>query len=206
MKLWVGLGNPEPGMLRQRHNIGFMALDVIAHRHGFTPWRNRFKGVVAEGSIGGTKVLALKPMTYMNASGDSVQAASAFYKLAPDDVTAFHDELDLIPGKVRVKKGGGAAGHNGLRSMDRQLGTPEYWRVRLGIGHPGDKSLVSGYVLHDFAKADQLWVDKLLDTVAKEIPFLLAGKDSHFASRVNHTLDPPKPKPPRVPPIPKEAT
>ena len=136
MKLWVGLGNPEPGMLRQRHNIGFMALDVIAHRHGFTPWRQRFKGVVAEGSIGGTKVLALKPLTYMNASGESVQAASAFYKLVPDDITAFHDELDLVPGKVRVKKGGGAAGHNGLRSMDRQLGTPEYWRVRLGIGHP----------------------------------------------------------------------
>ena len=115
VKLWVGLGNPEPGMLRQRHNIGFMALDIIAHRHGFTPWRNRFKGVVAEGTIGGAKVLALKPLTYMNASGESVQAASAFFKLPPDDITAFHDELDLVPGKVRVKKGGGAAGHTAKR-------------------------------------------------------------------------------------------
>ena len=184
MKLWVGLGNPEPGMLRQRHNIGFMALDVIAHRHGFTPWRNRFKGVVAEGSIGGTKVLALKPMTYMNASGDSVQAASAFYKLAPDDVTAFHDELDLIPGKVRVKKGGGAAGHNGLRSMDRQLGTPEYWRVRLGIGHPGDKARVTGHVLGDFAKFDQPWLLELLDAVADAAPMLAADKPEDFMTRV----------------------
>lgn len=184
MKLWVGLGNPEPGMLRQRHNIGFMALDVIAHRHGFTPWRQRFKGVVAEGSIGGAKVLALKPLTYMNASGESVQAASAFYKLAPDDITAFHDELDLVPGKVRVKKGGGAAGHNGLRSMDRHLGTPEYWRVRLGIGHPGDKARVTGHVLGDFAKVDQPWLLDLLDAVADAAPLLAAGKPEDFMTRV----------------------
>ncbi|MCC6717947.1 MAG: aminoacyl-tRNA hydrolase [Acetobacteraceae bacterium] len=184
MKLWVGLGNPEPGMLRQRHNIGFMALDVIAHRHGFTPWRRRFKGVVAEGSIGGAKVLALKPLTYMNASGESVQAASAFYKLAPDDITAFHDELDLVPGKVRVKKGGGAAGHNGLRSMDRHLGTPEYWRVRLGIGHPGDKARVTGHVLGDFAKVDQPWLLDLLDAVADAAPLLAAGKPEDFMTRV----------------------
>ena len=184
MKLWVGLGNPEPGMLRQRHNIGFMALDVIAHRHRFTPWRNRFKGVVAEGTIGGEKILALKPMTYMNASGESVQAASAFYKLAPDDITAFHDELDLIPGKVRVKKGGGAAGHNGLRSMDRQLGTPEYWRVRLGIGHPGDKARVTGHVLGDFAKVDQPWLLELLDAVADAAPMLAADKPEDFMTRV----------------------
>ncbi len=184
MKLWVGLGNPEPGMLRQRHNIGFMALDVIAHRHRFTPWRNRFKGVVAEGTIGGEKILALKPMTYMNASGESVQAASAFYKLAPDDITAFHDELDLIPGKVRVTKGGGAAGHNGLRSMDRQLGTPEYWRVRLGIGHPGDKARVTGHVLGDFAKVDQPWLLELLDAVADAAPMLAADKPEDFMTRV----------------------
>ncbi len=184
MKLWVGLGNPEPGMLRQRHNIGFMALDTIAHRHGFSPWRQRFKGVVAEGTIGGTKVLALKPLTYMNASGESVQAASAFYKLAPDTITAFHDELDLAPGKVRVKKGGGAAGHNGLRSMDRHLGTPEYWRVRLGIGHPGDKARVTGHVLGDFAKVDQQWLADLLDAVADAAPLLAAGKPEDFMTRV----------------------
>ncbi len=184
MKLWVGLGNPEPGMLRQRHNIGFMALDRIAHRHGFSPWRQRFKGLVAEGSIGGTKVLALKPMTYMNASGESVQPAAAFFKLAPGDITAFHDELDLAPGKVRVKKGGGAAGHNGLRSMDRQLGTPDYWRVRLGIGHPGDKARVTGHVLGDFAKVDQDWLIALLDAVADAAPMLAADKPEDFMTRV----------------------
>ena len=184
MKLWVGLGNPEPGMLRQRHNIGFMALDVIAHRHGFTPWRQRFKGMAAEGSIGATRVLALKPMTYMNASGESVQAAAAFYKLSTDDITAFHDELDLAPGKVRVKKGGGAAGHNGLRSMDRQLGMPDYWRVRLGIGHPGDKARVTGHVLGDFAKVDQPWLLDLLDAVADAAPMLAAGKPEDFMTRV----------------------
>lgn len=184
MKLWVGLGNPEPGMLRQRHNIGFMALDRIAHRHGFSPWRQRFKGLVAEGSIGGARVLALKPMTYMNASGESVQAAAAFFKLAPDAITAFHDELDLVPGKVRVKKGGGAAGHNGLRSMDRQLGTQDYWRVRLGIGHPGDKARVTGHVLGDFAKVDQEWLLDLLDAVADAAPMLAADKPEDFMTRV----------------------
>ncbi len=184
MKLWVGLGNPEPGMLRQRHNIGFMALDVIAHRHGFSPWRQRFKGVFAEGSVGGVKVLALKPLTYMNASGESVQAAAAFYKLPPDGITAFHDELDLVPGKVRVKRGGGAAGHNGLRSMDRQLGTPDYWRVRLGIGHPGDKARVTGHVLGDFAKVDQDWLRDLLDAVADAAPLLAGDKPEDFMTRV----------------------
>ena len=144
--------------------------------------------------------MLLKPLTYMNDSGRAVQQALRFFKLEPDAMIVLHDELDLPAGKLRVKAGGGHGGHNGLRSIDQHVG-PYYWRVRLGIGHPGDKWLVSGYVLHDFAKADQLWVDKLLDTVAKEIPFLLAGKDSHFASRVNHTLDPPKPKPPRVPPL-----
>jgi PTH1 family peptidyl-tRNA hydrolase len=184
VKLWVGLGNPEPGMLRQRHNIGFMALDVIAHRHGFSPWRNRFKGLVAEGSVGGQKILALKPLTYMNGSGESVQPAAAFYKLAPADITAFHDELDLAPGKVRVKKGGGAAGHNGLRSMDRQLGTPDYWRVRLGIGHPGDKARVTGHVLGDFAKVDQDWLADLLDAVADAAPLLAQDKPEDFMTRV----------------------
>ena len=129
-------------MARQRHNVGFMAVDRIAERHGFTPWRSRFKGLAAEGNVGGEKVLALKPLTYMNDSGASVQPAAAFFKLPPGDITAFHDELDLAPGRVRVKQGGGAAGHNGLRSMDRLLGSAGYWRVRLGIGHPGHKDRV----------------------------------------------------------------
>jgi len=184
MKLWVGLGNPEPGMARHRHNIGFMALDVIADRHGFSPWRSRFHGVIAEGSIGGQKVLALKPTTYMNDSGKSVQAASAFFKIPPADITAFHDELDLIPGKVRVKQGGGAAGHNGLRSMDRMLGTQEYWRVRLGIGHPGMKEKVHGHVLGNFAKADEDWLTTLLAAVADAAPLLAGGKPEEFMTRV----------------------
>jgi PTH1 family peptidyl-tRNA hydrolase len=183
-QLWVGLGNPEPGMAANRHNIGFMALDVIATRHGFSPWRRRFKGVLAEGSIAGTKILALKPLTYMNLSGESVQEAAAFYKLPIDAITAFHDELDLAPGKVRVKRGGGAAGHNGLRSMDRILGTPEYWRVRLGIGHPGHKERVTGHVLGDFAKADQDWLLPLLDAVADAAPMLAQGKPEDFMTRV----------------------
>ncbi len=184
MLLWAGLGNPEPGMARQRHNIGFMALDAIASRHGFSPWRQRFRGFVAEGMVGGQRVLGLKPLTYMNASGDAVQAAAAFFKLEPEAITAFHDELDLAPGKVRVKRGGGAAGHNGLRSMDRQLGSPEYWRVRLGIGHPGDKARVLGYVLGDFAKSDQAWLAALLDAVADAAPMLAAGQPEQFMTRV----------------------
>ncbi len=161
-----------------------MALDMIAIRHGFSPWRQRFKGLVAEGVVDGEKVLGLKPMTYMNDSGESVQAAASFYKLPAEAITAFHDELDLAPGKVRVKRGGGAAGHNGLRSMDRHLGTPEYWRVRLGIGHPGSKERVLGHVLGDFAKADRDWLVALLDAVADSAPALAAGKPEDFMTRV----------------------
>jgi PTH1 family peptidyl-tRNA hydrolase len=184
MLLWVGLGNPEPNMARQRHNIGFMALDVIASRHGFSPWRQRFKGHVAEGTVGGEKILALKPMTYMNASGESVQPAAAFYKVPPEQITAFHDELDLIPGKVRVKRGGGTAGHNGLRSIDRMLGTPDFWRVRLGIGHPGNKERVLGHVLGDFAKVDVTWLVPVLDAVADSAALLAAGKPEDFMTKV----------------------
>lgn len=184
MLLWVGLGNPEPGMARQRHNIGFMAVDTIARRHGFSPWRQRFRGWIAEGTVGGERVLALKPGTYMNASGESVQPAAAFYKLLPESITAFHDELDLAPAKVRVKRGGGAAGHNGLRSMDRSLGSPDYWRVRLGIGHPGDKARVHGHVLGDFGKDDQKWLPGLLDAVAEAAPLLGAGQAEAFMSKV----------------------
>jgi len=182
--LWVGLGNPEPNMARQRHNIGFMAIDRIAHRHGFSPWRQRFRGLVCEGTIGAEKIVALKPLTYMNDSGDSVQAAAAFFKLPTESITAFHDELDLIPGKIRVKRGGGAAGHNGLRSMDRMLGSPDYLRVRLGIGHPGDKARVLGWVLGDFAKADAVWLTGMLDAVADAAPLLAAGQPQDFMTRV----------------------
>ncbi|GAC1346541.1 MAG: aminoacyl-tRNA hydrolase [Acetobacteraceae bacterium] len=184
MRLWVGLGNPEPGMARHRHNIGFMAIDRIAGRHGFSPWRQRFKGWIAEGTIGGDRILALKPATYMNVSGESVQAAAAFFKLPHAAITAFHDELDLAPGKVRVKQGGGAAGHNGLRSMDRSLGTPDYWRVRLGIGHPGDKARVHGHVLGDFAKSDQAWLADLLDAVSDAAPMLASDRPEDFMTRV----------------------
>jgi peptidyl-tRNA hydrolase, PTH1 family len=184
MLLWIGLGNPEPGMARQRHNIGFMAVDVIARRHGFSPWRQRFKGVTAEGQIAGHRILLLKPMTYMNASGEAVQAASAFYKILTPAITLFHDELDLAPGKIRVKRGGGAAGHNGLRSTDQRLGTPDYWRVRLGIGHPGHKDRVTGHVLGDFAKADLDWLLPCLDAVADEAGLLASGKPEDFMTKI----------------------
>jgi len=184
MLLWVGLGNPETGMARNRHNIGFMALDVIAIRHGFSPWRRRFKGLTAEGTINGEKIMALKPMTYMNASGEAVQQAAAFYKLPADAITAFHDELDLVPGKLRVKFDGGAAGHNGLRSMDRQLGTSDYWRVRLGIGHPGSKERVLPYVLGDFSKEDVGWLIPFLDAIADTAGLLASGNAPDFMTRV----------------------
>jgi PTH1 family peptidyl-tRNA hydrolase len=184
MLLWVGLGNPEPNMARQRHNIGFMAIERIAQRHGFSPWRKRFHGLIAEGAIAGEKIVALKPLTYMNGSGESVQPAAAFFKIPVEGITAFHDELDLVAGKLRVKKGGGAAGHNGLRSMDRMLGSPDYWRVRLGIGHPGAKDRVLGWVLGDFPKADQPWLDATLDAVADAAPMLATGKAEDFMTRV----------------------
>ncbi len=180
MLLWVGLGNPEPGMAKQRHNVGFMAIETVARQHGFSPWRQRFKGLVADGQLGGARVLALKPATYMNDSGASVQAAASFFKLEADAICAFHDELDLAPGRVRVKRGGGAAGHNGLRSMDRMLGTPDYWRVRLGIGHPGHKDRVTGHVLSDFARVDQDWLAALLDAVADAAPLLADSRRHEF--------------------------
>jgi peptidyl-tRNA hydrolase, PTH1 family len=184
MKLWVGLGNPEPQMLRNRHNVGFMVLDVIAREHGFGPWRQRFKGVAAEGSVGGVKVLALKPLTYMNGSGESVQPAAAFYKLAVEDITAFHDELDLVLGKVRVKRGGGAAGHNGLRSMDRMLGSQDYWRVRLGISHPGSKERVLGHVLGDFANDEREALTAMLGAVSDAAGLLAQDRPEDFMTRV----------------------
>ncbi len=200
MLLWVGLGNPEPGMARQRHNIGFMALDAIARRHGFSPWRRRFKGEVAEGAIGAHRILALKPLTYMNESGKAVQQAAAFYKIPAECITAWHDELDLMPGRLRIKRGGGAAGHNGLRSMDQMLGTQDYWRVRLGIGHPGSRERVTGHVLGDFAKADQAWLAAMLDELADAAVLLAEGQPEAFMTRVAQRLAPglPEPQPARV--------
>ena len=184
MQLWVGLGNPEPGMARNRHNIGFIAIDVIADRHGFSPWRRRFNGVTAEGVIGGEKIIVLKPATYMNESGNSVQPAAAFYKLDPGAMVVFHDELDLAPGKIRVKRGGGAAGHNGLRSIDRRLASQEYWRVRLGIGHPGEKDRVTGHVLGNFTRADEDWLLPMLEAVSESAALLVERKAEDFMTRV----------------------
>ena len=184
MRLFVGLGNPGPKYARHRHNIGFMAVDAIHARHGFAPWRSRFRGLVAEGQLGAERVLLLKPLTYMNESGRGVAEAARFYKLAPGEIWAFHDELDLAPGKVRVKIGGGVAGHNGLRSLDACLGTREFGRVRLGIGHPGQRERVVGYVLSDFAAADREWLEPLLDAVADGAPLLAAGDATNFMNRI----------------------
>ncbi len=193
MLLLVGLGNPGARYAGNRHNIGFMALDEIVSRHGFTAWRQRFQGEVAEGRLGTEKVLALKPATYMNESGRAVGEALRFFKLDPADVVVLHDELDLTPGKVRVKTGGGAAGHNGLRSISQHIG-PDFKRVRLGIGHPGRKEAVHGWVLGDFAKADADWLERLLEAVARHAALLAAGEDGSFMSRVNQEVSPPKPK------------
>jgi peptidyl-tRNA hydrolase, PTH1 family len=194
MLLLVGLGNPGPRHAGNRHNIGFMAVDEVVRRHSFGPWRARFQGQVTEGRIGPHKVLALKPETYMNESGQAVGAALRFYKLEPSAVTVLYDEIDLRPGKIKVKLDGGHAGHNGLRSIDAHIGK-DYWRVRLGIGHPGDKDLVYAHVLSNFAKAELAWLDPLLAAVAEEMPRLLDGDESGFMSRVAHHTAPPKPKP-----------
>ena len=191
MWLLVGLGNPGPRYARNRHNIGFMAADAIARRHGFAPWRRRFRAEVAEGRLAGHKVLAMKPLTYMNRSGEAVGEAARFFKLAPERVVVLHDDLDLAPGRMKAKLGGGNAGHNGLRSIDAHLGN-RFWRVRLGIGHPGDKALVHDYVLHDFSKAEAAWAEKLSEAVADEIPRLLEGDDGAFMSRVAHLVQPPR--------------
>jgi PTH1 family peptidyl-tRNA hydrolase len=184
MRLFVGLGNPGAKYARNRHNIGFVAVEEIARRHSFSPWRRRFQGETSEGTLGSERVILLKPTTYMNDSGRSVQEAANFFKIAPGDVTVFHDELELPPGKVRVKIGGGIAGHNGLRSISAHIGN-EYRRVRLGIGHPGVKELVHGHVLSDFAKADNDWVTTLCDAVAEHAALLAKGTDATFANRVH---------------------
>ena len=183
MRLIVGLGNPGPKYEKNRHNIGFLAVDEIVRRHSFGAWRARFQGHTAEGTLGGEKVLILKPATFMNESGRSVGEAMRFFKLDPSDVTVLYDELDLAPTKIRVKQGGGNGGHNGLRSMDAHIGK-DYWRVRIGIGHPGDKSRVVGHVLSDFAKSEWPDFERLIEAVADRIDLITAGKTSDFMSKV----------------------
>lgn len=189
MKLIVGLGNPGAGHAGQRHNIGFMAVEAIAAAHGFGPWRARFQGQTAEGRLGDERAVLLKPQTFMNLSGQSVGEAMRYLKLTPADVIVLHDELDLAPGQMRIKQGGGHAGHNGLRSMHQHIGE-DYSRVRLGIGHPGHKDRVSGYVLSDFAKADADWLAALLDAIAAEAPLLAAGEAARFQTAVAARLKP----------------
>ena len=191
MYLFVGLGNPGAKYAHNRHNIGFMALDRIAEDHGFGPWRAKFQGQISEGRLGNEKVLLLKPETFMNLSGQSVGEAMRFYKLSPEDVVVFHDELDLAPGKVRVKQGGGHAGHNGLRSLHGHIGET-YARVRMGIGHPGHKDRVSAYVLHDFAKAEDSWLVDVLRGVSKGAPDLAAGDSGRFMNAVALQVSPPR--------------
>jgi PTH1 family peptidyl-tRNA hydrolase len=188
MVLFVGLGNPGSRYADNRHNIGFMAVDAIAKRHGMGPWRRRFQGVATEGPIGTSRVLLLLPGTFMNESGRAVAEAQHFYKLGLDDIVVFHDELDLPPAKLRVKTGGGNAGHNGLRSISAHIGN-DYRRVRFGIGHPGVKELVHPYVLSDFAKADRPWVDALCEIVADNADLLAKGDDASFQNRVHLAMD-----------------
>jgi PTH1 family peptidyl-tRNA hydrolase len=194
MQLFVGLGNPGAKYAGNRHNIGFMALDRIAADHDFGPWRSRFQGRISEGRLGGEKVMLLKPETFMNRSGQSVGEAARFYKIGPEAITVFHDELDLAPGKLRVKQGGGHAGHNGLRSIEAHIGR-EFRRVRLGIGHPGHKDRVAAYVLQDFAKSEAEWLDDLLRSIADGAPWLAEGKPDRFQTAVASRMAPPKPRP-----------
>jgi PTH1 family peptidyl-tRNA hydrolase len=190
MRLVVGLGNPGLRYAKNRHNIGFVAVDAIARRHGFPAFRDRFKGELSEGAIGGEKRLLLKPQTFMNDSGESVLAAASFYKIPPGEIVVIHDEIDLKPGKLRVKRGGGSAGHNGLRSIDALLGA-DYWRVRIGVGHPGVKELVQPYVLQNFSSEEiSEWAAPLVDAVAETIPLLLADDAAAFMSEVARRIGP----------------
>ena len=193
MLVLAGLGNPGAGYAGQRHNMGFMAVDAMASLHRFNPWRKKFQGDMAEGEIAGARILLLKPMTYMNLSGQSVSAALGFYKLGPDALTVFHDEIDILLGRVKVKTGGGHGGHNGIRDIMAHIG-PDFRRVRLGVGHPGEKELVHNHVLQDFAKQERELAGKVIEAVAAEVPRLVAGDEGGFMSRVAFLLAPPKPK------------
>lgn len=184
MWLLAGLGNPGKDYQYNRHNIGFMAIDAIASEYGFPAFKKKFDGELSEGRIGAARVALLKPQTFMNVSGQSVGPAAKYFKVTINQIIVFHDELDLLPGKLRVKKGGGNGGHNGLKSMDAHLGSADYWRVRLGIGHPGDKERVTGHVLGDFSKFEQKWVPEWLAVVAKNVPALLDSKPEDFMTVV----------------------
>src|SRR5580658_2821193 len=184
MRLFVGLGNPGAKYAHNRHNIGFMAVDEIARRHGFAPWRRRFQGETAEGTLDSERVVLQKPLTFMNDSGRAVQEAANFFKLPAGEITVFQDELELPPGKVRVKVGGGIAGHNGLRSITAHIGN-DYRRVRIGVGHPGAKDLVEHYVLSDFAKSERPWVDSLIGIIADSVDLLVRGQDASFQNKVH---------------------
>lgn len=193
MHLVVGLGNPGPDYARNRHNIGFMAADDIVRRHAFGPWRKRFQGEIAEGQLLGGKVIVLKPATFMNLSGQAVIAALGFYKVPPKRVIVIHDELALPAGKIHCKLGGGHAGHNGIRNIDAHIG-PDYHRIRIGIGHPGDRSEVSNHVLHDFAKADRDWLEPTIEAISTALPVLMEKDCAAFLNEINR-LRPPPPKP-----------
>jgi len=188
MLLFVGLGNPGRDYAKNRHNIGFMALDAVARRHNFSTPRTKFQGLVSEGTISGARVLALWPQTYMNESGRAVAEAARFHKIEPGDIAVFHDEMDLAAGKLRIKTGGGDAGHNGLRSITAHMG-PGYKRLRLGVGHPGDKARVIGHVLKDFAKSDEAWVETLCGALADNAALLVAGDDAELQNRVHLAMD-----------------
>jgi peptidyl-tRNA hydrolase, PTH1 family len=191
--LIVGLGNPGPKYVANRHNIGFICVDHIAEAHHFPPFRKKFNGLYSEGIIHGKHVLLLKPETFMNLSGDSVLPLASFYKIPPERILVIHDELDLDPGKIRLKKGGGSAGHNGLKSVSAHLG-PDYWRLRMGIGHPGDRALVHSYVLKDFAKADNTWIGTLCLAISEGIKFWLEGDSDRLSTHVALKMSPPKEK------------
>ncbi|MGB3627823.1 MAG: aminoacyl-tRNA hydrolase [Henriciella sp.] len=198
MHILIGQGNPGPKYAGNRHNLGFMVLDRIARDHNFGPWKKRFQGEAAEGMVqtssGPVKTLLLKPQTFYNESGRSAGEAARFYKLTPEDVTVFHDEIDLAPGRLRVKRGGGHSGNNGIRSMMAHLG-PEVRRIRLGVGHPGDKTLVMPYVLADFAKAEGDWLEALLDACSRALPLLLAEGDERYQTEVLRLAPAPKSDP-----------
>lgn len=193
MRLLVGLGNPGPRHERNRHNIGFMAVEALLRRHKFRAVRNRFEAHLAEGEVGSERIFVLMPQTFMNNSGDAVGPAARFYKIPAEEVAVIYDEIDLAPGKLRVKQGGGSAGHNGIRSIDAGLGY-DYWRVRLGIGHPGAKELVQPWVLQNFTADEMLWVTPLTDAVAEAMPLLIANDPGGFSTKVALILKPPKPK------------
>ena len=192
MWVLVGLGNPGKEYQDNRHNIGFMVIEEIAREYGLPAFSKKFEGELTEGRIDGEKVVLVKPMTYMNLSGQCVQKVARFYKVTPNRIVAFHDELDLAAGKMRVKKGGGAAGHNGLKSMDQHLNSQDYWRVRLGIGHPGDKERVTGHVLGDFSKEEEKWLPDWIGALAKNVPLLMAGKHEDYMTKVAADFPAPK--------------